>query len=99
MAAAVCIIQMLNLAERYPWLMLHDAELADAVVLVDDRITHRISGHEPLVPIAAVALIYNQFLLSQRLFILCFQSFRSYVFTIRLSIQTGSAYIFALVLR
>ena len=56
-AAAVGVIELFNFNEFYLGLLLHYAELADAVVLIYDRIAQGVCRVAPLVVIAAVGFV------------------------------------------
>ena len=56
-AAPVAVTQSFNGNEVQGGLMLHDAELADALTGVNDRVPHGDGREVPLVVVAAVALV------------------------------------------
>ncbi len=56
-SAAIFIVKLLRLLKYDLRLMLHDAELADAVIDMDHCITQRICRKMPLIIVPAVALI------------------------------------------
>lgn len=56
-STTVAVTQRLHGDEIQPGLMLHDAELADALTGVNDRVPHGDGREVPLVVVAAVALI------------------------------------------
>lgn len=55
--SAVCACEFGNLLKLKLRLLFHDPELADAVIQMDHRVTHRIHRDKPLIVISAVAAL------------------------------------------
>ena len=57
MSAPIGILQVLHLVEPDLWLILHNAELTDAIIYMNLRIPDRVDRHKPLVVIPAVGAV------------------------------------------
>ena len=58
-AAPVWAVQVLHPGERQLGLVLHNAELADAGILLDGHVPGGVDGHVPLVAVPAVGLVHH----------------------------------------